>query len=652
MSFLKYVIVFLAALVITACGGGGGGSSGSSVTSSTSSGATTVTSLPTITLSIVNASYAVVTTNAIGSGAVFYIQATVKDASQGAVVNKLVTFTTDSAVATLAQASALTNVDGVARVQIQPVSLTAANAASLIASSKVDTVAVSTSLDYQTSAANVTLTNMQVSPSSIGALQSATVTVEGRVNGALAGGSVVTVSFSNPCGTFNPTSAPTNSFGIASTIYQSSAGVGCTGGNQTLTAQAAGAPSVTTTVNVTAAQPANVVYSSATVPLMVSSAAIGGIKQSTLKFQVLDSSGSGMTTQQNLSISLSPSTISAGVKFVGGSISPQPVTTDGSGYASVTVTSGGVPTPVIVTATLVGVVPVVQASSTGVAVTSGRATQNAASLSANKLSIEGFAINGAQSTLTMRVADRQGNPVPAGSIVTFVTGYGLVQGTCALDINSQCSVTYTSQGIRPSNGRVAILAYMDGEESFIDLNGDNIWHDGTNGTIFDPFYPVGLLYRDDNENSVYDSLTEQIYLGGVTGRSACANDVYSYPSVANSCDNTTWSGDIRVRQQIVIALSTSESLMSLATVRTSSGFKVRVTDLNGNAMPTGTTITAVVLTSGATCKVVGAVSPNAVRNSPNGGLHEIFLDAAADCLAVKVNVTATTPGGVSTTVTF
>lgn len=656
MKLLNYVMGLAVAVALTACGGGGGnpGTVSGTADSGTGTGTGATTKTPTITVTIVDATDAPVTSNAIGSGALFYAKAVVRNASGSAVANKLVTFATASTVATLAQASALTDANGVAKVQINPVSLTAANAGNLVASATVDTVAVSSDLDYQTSAANVSLTNMLVAQSSISALQSSAVTVEGRVNGALAGNSVVAVNFSASCGSFSPASASTSSAGIASTTYQSA--VSCSG-NVVLTAQATGATALTTTVSVTAAQPANVIFSSATTPLMVSSAATGGLKQSTLKFQVLDSSGVGMSGQ-SVRISLSPATISAGVTFsVGGvaTIAMQTVTTDSSGYASVTVSSGSLPTPVIVTAVLTSNAAV-QASSSGVAVTSGRATQNAASLSATKLSIDGFETDGQTTTLTMRVADRQGNPVPAGSVVNFVTGYGLVQGTCTLDTASQCNVTYTSQGLRPTNGRVAILAYMDGEESFVDLNGDNIWQDGTSGTVREPFYDVGTLYRDDNENGIYDAAAEQTYPGGATGIFPCtgagagvgagvgAGAAYTYPSVAGSCDGT-WSSSIRVRQQIIVSLASTkqDAKVVLVVGRTLSGFTVRVTDANGNAMPTGTTVAAAVATSGATCKVVGAVSPDIVRNSPNGGSHVIKLDEATDCLTAKVNVTVTSP---------
>lgn len=649
MKLLKLLVGLAVAVGLTACGGGGG-NPGTASGATTDSGSTATTSAPRIKLTIVDEKDEEVATNAISIGPLFYVKAVVTNSSKSTVANKLVTFTTASTIATLAQGAALTDASGVAKVQIRPVSVTAENAGNLVASATVDTVAISSDLDYRTSASDVSLEDpMLVTPSSISALQSSAVTVVARVNGVLAGSSVVVVNFSATCGTFSPASAPTNDQGIASTTYQSA--VTCSG-KVILTAQASGATTTQSTlkgsVDVSAAQATNVVFSSATLPLMVSSAATGGLRQSTLKFQVLNNAGTGMSGQ-SVNISLSPATISAGVTFsVGGMATTvdQPVTTDSNGYALVTVSSGSFPTPVIVTAALESNSDI-KASSTGVAVTSGRATQNAASLSAIKLSIEAADTDGIQTTLIMRVADRQGNAVPEGAVVNFVTGYGYVQGSCTIDTESQCSVTYTSQGLRPTNGRVAILAYMDGEESFIDQDGDNIWQTG------ELFYDVGKLYRDDNENGVYDAASEQTYPGGSTGTSQCDSDVYAYPSVAYTCDDT-WSSSIRVRQQTVIALATSTALISETNARTASGFTVRVTDDSPakNAMPTGTTVTAVVATSGAICKVVGAVSPDIVRNSPNGGEHNIFLDDASDCATVKVNVSVKTPAGITTTIGF
>jgi hypothetical protein len=648
MKSIQYLAGLLLALTLAACGGGGGsagtssGGSGSGTGTGTgTTAATAVVAVPTIGVSIVDASGVAVPSNAIGSGSLFYAKAVVKDEAGVAVASKLVTFTTPVTVATLSQASALTDSTGVAKVRISPVSLTLATAGNLVASATVNTVSITSDVDYQTSAANVSLANFLVGQSSISALQTSSVSVQGLVNNVAAGSSTVTVGFSASCGSFSPASASSNSAGLISSTYQSD--VTCSG-PVTLTAQATGASPVTAVINVAAALAANIIYSSASVPLMVTSSAASGLKQSAIKFQVLNGGGTGMAGQ-NVSISLAGQAISSGVTFsVGGapSTAVQLVPTDGSGFAAVTVSSGTLPTPVVVTAVLVSNTTVT-ASSSGVAVTSGKPTQDKASLSVDKFSLEAFRTDGVQATLTMRVSDRLSNPIPPGATVNFIASHSLVQGTCTVDAQSLCNVTLTSQGTRPANGRVAILAYMDGEESFVDLNGDNIWQPG------EPFSDVGTLFRDDNENALYDAASEQTIPGGMTGSSVCSTS--GYPSVANSCDGT-WSSSIRIRKQTIVALATSDAVVSLISPVTIFGFTVRIADANGNSMPTGSTVTAVVGKAGTPACALSAVSPNVVRNSPDAGNHDIFLNGEPSCASASIDVTVTTPAGVRTTYKF
>lgn len=648
MKLLKILLSLVFVAMLVACGGGGtpqpdprnpGSSTGNWA----------------LGVALVDSAGAVLVTNAINGAGPFYARVTLTSSSGGVVANRLVSLDVEAAVATLAQTSALTDATGVALVRITPTSTVAANAGRLVVSATVDGVAVSASLDYQTAVANLALTNFKVAQGSIYAFQSTAVTVEGYVNGALANSSPVTVAFSASCGSFSPASAATNGAGLASSVYQATAG--CSG-TVTLVAQAAGASAVLASVNVAPALPTGLVFSSTSDALLVSTAAVGGTKQATLKFQVLDSSGAG-TSGQTVRLALGANSAQAGVRFLVGGLpsgAEQVATSDASGYVTVVVAAGALPTPVVVTASL-GANPTVQATSIGVAVTSGRATQNAASLAVEKKSIEALEVDGVQTTLSWRVADRQGNPVPAGSAVNFVASHGLVQGTCVLDAASACSVTYTSQGMRPASGRAVILAYMDGEESFVDQNGDNIWQSG------ETFFDVGLAYRDDNGNGIYDIASEQTYPGGSTGAMPCEGTgagvgaasgleatLGRYPSVDNSCDGV-WSSQIRVRQQAIIALASHKATVSLLGGRASSGFSVLVADARGNAMPTGTTVAAAIVGTGATCTIL-SVAPAVGDNTPDASVHQIRMDGAADCPSVAVDVTVTTPGAVVTVASF
>ncbi|MDD2811203.1 hypothetical protein [Rhodoferax sp.] len=641
------ILRFLAGLGLTAallaCGGGGG-NAGTPLSGAGSAAAGATAAAPTLTLSLVDAAGAALSSNAIGGGAVAYAKAVLLDAAGAPVANKLVTFAADAAVATLAQTSVLTNTSGVASTQISAVGLSG-NAGTLTASATVaigtTTSTLSQTVDFQTTASNVSLAALSAQPSSINALQTSAVSVQATVNGVAPSGGSISVTFAASCGTFSPASASTNNLGVATSTYQSTAA--CSG-PVTVTASASGATTVQTNIQVAAIQAANLVFVEASAPLMVLSSTSGGVKQSTLTYQVLDSAGAGMSGQ-DVVMSLSSTAKSAGVTFsVGGasSAADQTVSTDAAGKAQVVVSAGTVPTPVVVTASLKSN-STVTAASNNVTVTTGRAAQNKVSLSSDKFAIEGWSIDGAQATLTMRVADRQSNPIPVGSVVNFVASHGLVTGSCSIDANSLCTVTYRSQGTRPSNGRGVVMAYMEGEEAFVDLNSNNIWDSG------ETFTDLGVLFRDDNEDGTAQ-VTEPTYPGGSTGATACTANTGVVKSVAGTCDGT-WSSAIRVRQQVTIAWSSSTANITSAAARTVGGFSVSVTDINGNAMATDTTVAGAVVTSGAKCAVL-SVSNSPVNNSPNAGQHFVRLNGEADCATSLVDVTVTSPSGTKSVTSF
>lgn len=625
---------------LAACGGGGGSAGTTTGGSGSSSGSTTTTGTATLSLALLDSAGAVLSVNAVTSGGTFYARATVLDAAGVAVPNALVTFSTDSTIGALSSGAVLTNASGVGKVQISPANLTVTSAAQLTAHVSVNTVALTTSLNYQTSAANVTISSVTANPSSISALQSSAVTANVTVNGVAATAGQVAVSFSASCGSFSPSTATTSSAGVVSTTYQSTSA--CSGA-VSLSASATSATSAGGSITVATAQAANILFDSATPTSLVVSSATGS-KQSTVKFKVVDGLAGGMGSQF-VTVSLDAQSSAAGVTFnVGGALTAanQTVTTDGFGFASVIIQSGTLPTPVIVKG---AVSASMFAFSSGIVVTSGKASQNNSSLAATKTSIEGLNIDGIQTILTMRASDRQGNPIPTGTAITFVASHGTIQGSCLTDATSSCSVTYTSSGLRPTSGFARILAYMDGEESFVDLNGNNVWDSG------ETFYDMGVAYRDDNNNTVSDA-GEQTYPGGLTGSSSCASNPYAYPSVTNTCDGT-WSNSIRVRQSLQLGLSASDASIALAGSTTIGGFTVTVASSANAAvgMPTGSTVTAVVGAGGITC-LISSVSPNLVRNKPFADNHVIRLNADASCSGARIDVTVTSPLGTATTASF
>ena len=152
--------------------------------------------------------------------------------------------------------------------------------------------------------------------------------------------------------------------------------------------------------------------------------------------------------------------------------------TDSSGVATARVISGTVPTPVRVTATA----GKYSAQSSQLAISTGLPHQNGFSLSVSNYNPAFYNTDGVSITLTARASDRQGNPVPDGTTVNFVTegGIGTITSKCSMTAGS-CNVTLLSSGFRNAlvdAGRQTVLAYMQGEESFDDKNSNGVFDTG------------------------------------------------------------------------------------------------------------------------------------------------------------------------------
>lgn len=635
MRFFKVWILSTLAIGLAACGGGGGsaGSSGGGGSSS-------------ITMSITDAAGNVLNTNAINASSAFFVRALVRTSVNGSVANQLVTFSTDGALATLSTTTALTDASGVARVQITPVAAGAGTVNATSSSGGMGTLA------FQTSAANVTLRDLVAAQPTLSSRQSTDVSVQALVNGAAAMPSEANVTFAASCGAFSPATAPTGAGGIARSTYTPAAN--CSG-QVNLTATAPSASPVSQTVTVVAAAPASIRFVSVSSPVLVVSTASSGVTTSTVTFQVSDDGGAGLRSQ-NVVLTLDSRSLELGVRFsVNGVASrdPQTLTSDAAGRVQVVVRSGTVPTPVVVTAALAND-PSVRASSSGLAVTTGRAAQDRISLAVSTLAIEAAigatgTTDGVQTTLTMRIADRLGNPVPNDTAVNFVSSVGRVDGVC-FTVDSSCSVMFTTQGPRPASGLVTVLGFLDGEESFVDGNGNNSWDSG------EQFSNRGRIYLDLNANGVFDQ-SDQLIGDTAPGTVTCPG---TSTTVADTCDNT-WSGNTRVSTAARIAWSSSDAVISeiartLTITRPAApsatppvsaqflgSFTARVADNRGNSMPTGSGI-AVSGCAGAT------VSPTAVPNAVLPTNLVVNIPTPADACTLLVTVSA--PSGLTTTRSF
>lgn len=649
-TLMRFLAMLVLAATLAACGGGGGcaGTVNGTDTCATATPTTapgTTQSAAALTLFITDGAFTPLAQNLISSGPTYYALATVLGDTGAAMPNQIVSFSTDNAVGSLSSAMGLTDASGRAWVRIQPASLTTTGTAILTASSTMGGTTVSSSVGYMTGASNVALGAMTITPATVSALQTAAVSVPVTVNGVAAAPGQVAVTLQPSCGYFTSTTnrsiiVSTTAGGVATANWQSESN--CGGLTVTVTASASGATSVSGSVAVTAVQPSNILYTGATANTLVVSTAPAGTKQSTLTYKVVDATGAAMASQA-VTFTLDAASQSAGVRFTGG-LTTTTASTDTLGEAKAIINSGTLPTPVNVVASLTAV-PTMTTSSSNIVVTSGMPSQFRTSLSATQLNIEGRNKDGVTTTITVRTADSMGNPPPANTAVTFTAGYGSIGGSCSTDVTGACSVTYTTLGTRPTDGVVTVLAYMTGEESYIDNNGNNVYDAG------EPFTDMGQPYRDDNHNGTYDAATEQ-KIGTATGAAACPSDLLS---VTSTCDGA-WSPTILVREQLRIGLSSASASITLTGAITGAGFSVVVADGAAGSMvgmANGTSVAATLSPPPAPatgCALVN-VSPGSVLNQVGPSTHKITLNNTM-CSGGSVTVTVTAPSGIQSTATF
>ncbi|MEI8158380.1 MAG: hypothetical protein WCH60_16055 [Burkholderiales bacterium] len=624
-------------------------------------------------------------TNGIAAAGYTTLSVSLKDPSGRGIPNQPVDVAPDAKLLFPDGNTSLTNASGIATFKVTRASLVATGAGALTISYnyKAGSIAtypdgstppaagqlVTTYLGYQLAAANITL-DSNVGAATLGAYGTRQITVTASVNG-VASTTPVLVNFSASCGQISPTSASTNSLGQVVVSYSATdapgtlvSTIGCGGKTVEITASTAGATAVTKQLTVTTAPATNLAFVDAT-PVRIYLAGSGGATQSIVRFRLTNALGAALLGQ-DVTLTLKTQTGGA-VKATFGSVGNSAAvtsTTDSNGEVSVPVFSGTVPTSVLVNAALVSN-PLVQTDSAVLTIASGRPAQARVSLSIEKFAIRGFNFDGASTNVTLSLADRQGNPVPDGTAVNFVTEGGvMIPPVCTTGIvagNSQCTVTIRTQNPRPANGRVSILAYASGEEDFVDNNFNNVYDAG------DTFTDLGNAFRDDDEDGAYNSATDGFTVPR-TGSSACLKNGAAAPvSVetgrSGTCDGVWGAAD--VRKQAVIVFSTDDLTLVSPTWTTAvdatytgspnvtTQFDVTLQDLNGNSVPTGSSIGVVASDNSPNgpqigllvygCTLVGQ-SYTVVPNTLNPLLLNIYLKQCVK--GDQITVTVTTPAGI------
>lgn len=543
-------------LVLSACGGGGGSAGTPVLGGGGGTGTGTGTSAPKISLTL--------SSSTVTAAAPVTAKVTLQDAIGNALAGQVVSFSTTKALGKFNADSALTDENGQATVSVSPATTSAAGADEVVVSALVGTTTVTAKQGFQLTATNIAIASFLSQASTLSAYGQTTLSVQ------LSGTSPtvpVTVQISSSCVTagravLTPATV-TTATGTAVFTFRDGGASGSCGAVQTedtLTATIAGSTE-SKAVKVALSKPSagQITFGGAS-PTRIYLKNSGKVESATVKFVVRDGSGNPVPQQD---VDIEPVSL-AGNLTVNGLSDPSkfPITvpSDSNGEVAISINAGSVPTAVSIKATIRGTT--ISTVSSDLSIGVGLPSQNKFTLALGAQNIEGFNIDGATNTFTVVASDRSGNPVPDGTTVNFWSGEsGQVetQKTTLLNSNGLASVTanFASGGARPADGRITVVAYSLGEESFIDLNKDNLYTSG------EDFQDLGDVFLDRlNNGSFNPSKDESRSQQDGKGSLACINSTdellvlgSATPSVPNTCDRTWGKAYVRSAQEMVLSTS-------------------------------------------------------------------------------------------------
>ncbi len=208
----------------------------------------------------------------------------------------------------------------------------------------------------------------------------------------------------------------------------------------------------------------------------------GRQETSTLTFKLLSSTG---VPVPGVTVDFTLFGLPAGAATGGITLTPPNAVSGADGTVVTVVAAGSVNTPVRVLATARGYVPVVSAVSDELVVSTGIPDQNGMSLSTEIFNVEGASHDGCDApvgtSVRVSLSDHFRNPVPDGTAVSFTAEGGVIGASCRTGLVSSitngvetfvkglpgvCSVKLCPASPRSTDGRITIMAYALGEESY------------------------------------------------------------------------------------------------------------------------------------------------------------------------------------------
>ena len=574
------------ALMLAGCGGGGSdgyynndGSSSGNITTNPSTGEEVKSvNISTIQLIDRNGNF----TQAIAAEGVS-AQVKVTDQSGKGISGALVTFTvTGGVVLGSSNGAVLTNTNGEASISVKPENLNTNGAYQISAVADFDGTEASTpALNFSLQATNIILVDLTAASTQLESGGSTNITLKTQDANTKVNQNNVNVEFTAPCGKFEPATVVSSNQGNVTTTYKAIGTDGklCTG-TQKISATGLNIPEVGIDVSIKALEANSLVYTSNKVNLGIRKS--GSASSGQIEF-TLYANGVPIADQDVLIEKVQAPEDLSFVSF--GNQNNKTIKSDSNGKVIVNLYPGDKPGPVEIRATLVSDKNV-SAVSKNVSVSIGRVTQDGLSLSVSKNSLQNV-IDGDTATITARMVDRTRNPVPDGTVISFVSEGGKVEPNCST-VQGVCSVTLTTQEPRPLDNRVTVLAYVEGDKSFTDLDGDNLYTKGVDRLLSN----IGSFFRDDNEDNQYNKdygIGEFLYNRAVLGNKAtCAPSTIRQPNIADTSDDNL---DTVIRQQLLFAFA--ENTPTFTNVKASGSllsFNMYGNSAQSVPMPTGTTI--------------------------------------------------------------
>jgi len=504
----------------------------------------------------------------------------VTDQNGRPVSGALVTFTGENITFETSNATVLSNAEGIAKIGIKPTDETKTGIFKISANAELNENTANTNDTYvsveaiKTKFENLTFDHLSIDAG--GSVKISLSTVDSLTDIAQ---NNVQVSFKADCGTFTNSTVSSNQ-GLVETTYTgvSTSGQLCSG-TQVITISANnGATTTTQNITINPIKANSLVYSSGEVKLGAANS--GSSASGKVEFTVYSNNLPAKNQDVLVELIYAPRdlsfiTLHNKVKKV--------IKSNDDGKIVIDIFPGSLPGPVELKATLVSD-PSVTALTKDVSVATGRVTQNGLSLSVTKNALQ-WDIDGDKATVVARLRDRVGNKVPDGTVVSFVTEGGSIEPNCST-VDGECSVVLQTQNPRPADNRVTVLAYVEGDKSYIDKDSDNVYTAGVDELTSN----IGDFFRDDNENTIFEAARgEFLYKRGAVGNT-CAASTFIQPNISGTC-STELSAVIR--QQLVFSFSNDiPTIADLTVTDTKSNFNFK---LFGNSarsvpMPTGTTV--------------------------------------------------------------